>query len=109
MKKLLSIICISILLSSCRNAPPSSAKDEISLYEWQFTDLSGNVHGSLSFNNGKIKISDDIINFSDDCIISEKNITVNSKNYGVIILDYSMSGDTLELEYLGKKISLKKK
>ncbi len=109
MKKLLFIICISLILSSCQNAPPLSAKDEIARYQWTITDISGNSHGCVSFRDGKIKISDDLIDFTDNCMIDEKNITIDSQKYGTVILNYTMSGNTLELEYLGKKIVLKKK
>ena len=109
MKRLLSVICISLILSSCRNAPPLSAKDEIARYQWTITDISGNSHGCVSFHNGKIKVSDDIIDFTDNCMIDEKTITIDSQKYGTVILNYTMSGNTLELEYLGKKIVLKKK
>ncbi len=109
LKKLLLILFLSLILSSCQNAPPTAAKDELSRYEWTITDISGNPHGSVSFHDGKIKVSDDIIDFDADCIIDENTITVNSKNYGTVILHYTMSGNTLELEYLGKKIVLKKK
>ena len=98
-----------MLLSSCRNSPPVSAKDEIALYEWTITDVSGNSHGCVSFPDGKIKISDELIDFTGDCTIDENCITVNSENDGVINISYTIYGDTLELEYLGKKISTKKK
>lgn len=111
MKKLSLIVCTAVLFitSSCRNAPPASAKDEITSYQWTFTDLSENTHGSLSFSDGKIKISDDIIDFCEDCAIDDNCITVCSQNYGTVIINYSLDGDDLQLEYLGKKISLKKK
>ena len=106
---MISIIFISLLLSSCRDSPPASAKDEITSYEWTITDVSGNTHGYVSFPDGKIKISDDLIDFTGDCTIDENCITVNSENYGVVNISYTIDGDTLELEYLGKKISTKKK
>ena len=109
LKKLLLILFLSLILSSCQNAPPTAAKDELSRYEWTITDISGNPHGSVSFHDGKIKIADNLIDLTDDCLISENTLTVNSKNYGTVILHYTMSGNTLELEYLGKKIVLKKK
>ena len=98
LKRFLSLLCISFILSSCRNSPPISAKDEIALYEWTITDISGNTHGSVSFRDGKINISDNIINFTNECTVNENTITVNSQNYGTVIFNYTVSGNTLELE-----------
>lgn len=104
-------ICILtiIMTSSCRRAAPACAKDEIALYQWQIEDISGENKGIVSFADGKMKISDKKLDFSEDCIIEDSKIIVNSNNYGVISLDYKMHGDILELEYFGKKITLKKK
>ena len=111
-KKLTAILlCTSLLLitSSCKNVPPSSAKEELPLYEWTITDLSGSPHGTLSFPDGKMKISDELLDFTGDCTMDHNTITVNSQNYGIISVSYTLQGDSLELAFLGKKISLKKK
>ena len=111
-KKIATILlCISILIitSSCKNTPPSSPKDELSLYEWTITDLSGNSHGTISFPDGKIIISDNLLNLTENCTIDDRCITVDSQTYGIIQLNYTLQGNSLELVFLGKNISLKKK
>ncbi len=111
-KKLTSILlCTSILLitSSCKNTPPSSPKDELPLYQWTITDISGNSHGTVSFSNGKIIISDNLLDFTENCIIDDNCITVNSQAYGIIQFNYTLQGNSLELSFLGKNIFLEKK
>lgn len=104
-------ICLltAIMTSSCRQAPPIFAKDEVASYIWEIEDLSGESKGTVSFSDGKIKVSDKNLNLSEECIIEDERIIINSKSCGVIELRYRMYGDIMELEYFGKKISMKKK
>jgi len=110
-KGIIIMVCfvIAIMTSSCRQAPPMYAKNEIISYQWQIKDVSGENKGTVSFSDGKIKISDKNLNFSEDCMIEDDRIIINSNDYGVIILNYKMHGDIVELEYFGKKITLNKK
>ena len=110
-RKIIITICFItiIMTSSCKQAPPIYAKDEIISYQWQIKDISGEDKGIVTFSDGKIKISDKNLKFSENCMVEDDRIIINSNDYGVIILNYKMYGDILELEYFGKKITLNKK
>lgn len=111
---IITIICMATaILSACTPAPPRSAEEEMTRYVWQILDAADKPKGTISFHDNKIKVESDISGedfyFDEECMITDKQIIINSENYGVLKLDYKMYGENLELEYFGKKISLKKK
>lgn len=114
-KALLLIICIiSVLVTaSCKSAAPTTAKEELVLHQWKIMDSFEHEQGIVFFENGKMninaKLADENFKFSDEYILDDEKIIINSKEYGVLNIGYNVSGENLELEYFGKKITLKKK
>ena len=107
-------ICMAICVAACgQNGEhmdiASEAADYIFGSKEIEKDISGEDKGIVTFSDGKIKISDKNLKFSENCMVEDDRIIINSNDYGVIILNYKMYGDILELEYFGKKITLNKK
>ncbi len=115
MKRLtiLLYISISFLLFGCTPSPPQSSSDELISHTWIIADDAGNKNGSLSFSEEHIIFNAQIgndkdFNLNEECIITENKITVTSDNYGILIIEYKISGNTLILSYSDKQISLTK-
>ncbi len=101
------------MTAACQAAPPMSPKEEIVLHEWSVLDSFGKEQGSLSFSDGKMNlhanVSDENFKMTEECLMDDKKIVVNSEEWGVVEMDYTLSGEWLELTYCGKKITLRKK
>ena len=101
------------LFCGCTSAPPSDPSDELISNTWILYGRNNEKNGTLTFSNEHIIFNADInesnpFTLNEEYIIEDKKITIVSENYGILSMEYSISGNELTLTYLGKNIVLKK-
>ncbi len=105
------ILCTVMLLvtASCTNAPPQNAREELLRHDWQIIDQTGKVQGTVCFREGTIHLEAGNLHLSEEYLINDSAITFYSQTYGAVSLSYVLSGNTMQLTYFGKTVTLKKK
>lgn len=106
-------ILILSLLCGCTPAPPTNSVDELTSNSWILYDGDNNKSGKLVFSDGHVIFNADIgeekdFKLDEEYIADNTIISVISENYGTFNINYTISGNSLTLSYLGKEITLKK-
>ena len=98
---LLSVLCL-LFFSSCRNASPESAADELSAHN----RISEDKRISLTFQGDNACLSGKELSVSGEYFADDKKLIIVSKDMGTLSLPYHFQDGKLILEYQGMKISL---
>lgn len=118
MKKYLviTLLCtmFSFMLLGCMPAPPENSCDELKSHTWILYDGNNKKSGTLNFAENHMILTantdeKNVFELDKECIINENKIIITSEDLGALYFEYKISGDTLILSYLGKKIIFKKK